>query len=180
MYDQLARMIRERRTVRKYSKQGIPDQVILEWLNDAVWAPYHSAKDPWRFILFSDAGRKTFAQAVLETYTRQELEQYGESAKRDYCENAAAHLIVVAREEPRPREAEELFWRARHLFRTFSCWHGTGESESSGKPMNTTGTRDSARPSGFNPGRRSLAPFIWDITLQTIYRNHAPAKRQNS
>jgi nitroreductase len=107
MYDQLARIIRERRTIRKYKEQCIPDELIYEMLNDAAWAPYHSPKEPWRFILFSDKGREAFAEAVLATYTEQELEQYGESARKDYCENAALHLVVIVKAESRPREAED-------------------------------------------------------------------------
>lgn len=107
MYDELSRVIRERRSIRRYKGQSIPESIMYELLNDAVWAPYHSAKEPWRFILFSEEGRHAFAQAVLTTYTTEELEKYGESATRDYCENAAAHLIVVVKAESRPKEAEE-------------------------------------------------------------------------
>ncbi|WP_372638031.1 nitroreductase family protein, partial [Cohnella sp.] len=107
MYEPLAQSVRERRTIRQFRRDPIPDEVLLKLLNDAVYAPYHSVKEPWRFILFSEDGRKKFARAVLKTYTRQELEEYGEKAEKDYCENANAHLIVVVKEEPRPREAEE-------------------------------------------------------------------------
>ncbi|MCH1638945.1 nitroreductase family protein [Paenibacillus timonensis] len=119
MSDELSRVIRERRTVRRYSQKEITDELILELLDDAVWAPYHSAREPWRFILFKEEGRRTFARAVLQTYTREELEQYGESAERDYCDNAVAHLIVVAKEEPRPREAEEALLACAALIQNF-------------------------------------------------------------
>ncbi|MNJ37446.1 putative NAD(P)H nitroreductase YdjA [compost metagenome] len=107
VYDELAQVIKERRTIRRFKGQSIPEQLIYELLNDAVWAPYHSAKEPWRFILFSEEGRQAFASAVLTTYTPEEIEKYGESATRDYCENAAAHLIVIVKAESRPKEAEE-------------------------------------------------------------------------
>ncbi len=107
MVDQLARVIRERRTIRKFAGQRIPDEVIHQLLNDAAWAPYHSAKEPWRFILFSDKGREAFANAVLTTYTEQELEKYGESARQDYCDNAALHLIVIVKAASSQREAED-------------------------------------------------------------------------
>lgn len=119
MYDQLSHVIRERRTVRKYSCKEISDEVILELLNDAVWAPYHSAKEPWRFILFKEEGRRSFARAVLQTYTSEELKQYAESAEKDYCENVVAHLIVVAIDEPRPREAEEALLACAALIQNF-------------------------------------------------------------
>lgn len=107
MYEDLAQLIRERRSIRRYKSQSIPDELICELLNDAVWAPYHSAKEPWRFILFSEEGRKTFAQAVLTTYTPEEIEKYGESATWDYCENIAVHLVVLVKAALRPKEAEE-------------------------------------------------------------------------
>lgn len=103
MVNHLARVIRERRTIRKFAGQRIPDEVIHQLLNDAAWAPYHSAKEPWRFILFSDKGREAFANAVLTTYTEQELEKYGESARQDYCDNAALHLIVIVKAASRSK-----------------------------------------------------------------------------
>lgn len=107
MVDDLARIVRERRTIRKYTGQPIPDELIHKLLNDAAWAPYHSAEEPWRFVLFSDDGRITFTKAVLATYTEDELEKYGETARQDYCENAAVHLIVIAKAQSHPREAED-------------------------------------------------------------------------
>jgi nitroreductase len=43
----------------------------------------------------------------------------GEKAEQDYCENAAAHLIVVVKEESRPKEAEEALLASAALIQNF-------------------------------------------------------------
>jgi nitroreductase len=41
----------QRRSVRKYLKKDIPDELITELLKAAMAAPSACAKDPWRFIV---------------------------------------------------------------------------------------------------------------------------------
>ncbi|WP_413404202.1 nitroreductase [Paenibacillus amylolyticus] len=92
------RVIRERRTVRSFSNRPVSEDKLLELLEAAVWAPYHSKQEPWRFIVFMNEGRKMFSNAVLSTYTPQELEQFGQSAAKDYCEDTPVHVCVVVRQ----------------------------------------------------------------------------------
>ncbi|MFC0332263.1 nitroreductase family protein [Paenibacillus sepulcri] len=44
-------------------------EVVMELLREAGWAPFHSRKEPWRFILFLGEGRRKFAEAVKLTYS---------------------------------------------------------------------------------------------------------------
>lgn len=94
----LERVVRERRTIRSFSKIDVPEDVLLGLLEAAVWAPYHSKEEPWRFIIFTGKGRETFCNAVLSTYTAEELERYGQSTARDYCEDIPVHICVVVRQ----------------------------------------------------------------------------------
>ncbi|THF74584.1 nitroreductase family protein [Cohnella fermenti] len=109
MSDAMIRVVRERRTVHRYAPRPIAREVLLELLNDAVWAPFHSAKEPWRFIVFADEGRRAFADAVLATYPDDKRAKVGGHVARCYCEDVPVHLLVVMAEEPRPHQWEEAY-----------------------------------------------------------------------
>jgi nitroreductase len=51
----LIRLIRGRRSIRKYKKKEIPDEIILKILEAGQWAPSASNNQPWRFIIIRDA-----------------------------------------------------------------------------------------------------------------------------
>ncbi|WP_019908825.1 nitroreductase family protein [Paenibacillus sp. HW567] len=100
-------LIRGRRTIRQFNEQPLSKETIVDLLEAAVWAPVHSRKEPWRFILFMEAGRKQFADAVLHTFSKDELERWGPKLQNDYCERIQAHLLIVIEADPRQREWED-------------------------------------------------------------------------
>lgn len=103
----MEKLIRERRTIRQFNEKTLSKETIIELLEAAVWAPVHSRKEPWRFILFQEAGRKQFADAVLHTFSKDELEHWGQRLRSDYCERIQAHLLVVIEADPRQRVWED-------------------------------------------------------------------------
>jgi len=64
--------IRQRRSIRKFRSDPIPDEVIEELLESARLAPSGSNRQPWRFIVVTDAKEKAklrqicFEQAFIE------------------------------------------------------------------------------------------------------------------
>lgn len=111
----LASIIRERRTVRDFNGQPLEREVIHGILRDAVWAPFHGRKEPWRFILFTGNARKRFAQAVIGTYSSELAERWSDWAFRQYCELMQAHLLVVIEADPRQKYWEDAFGAASAL-----------------------------------------------------------------
>ncbi|WP_373231316.1 nitroreductase [Cohnella sp.] len=111
----IASTIRERRTIRDLNGEPMSLETVNELLGDAVWAPFHSAKEPWRFILFMGEGRITFAEAVLQTYSKEELDQWGERMRQYYVHLAQAHLVVVIEADPLQKQFEDAFSAAAAL-----------------------------------------------------------------
>ncbi len=102
----VADIIQERRSIRVFKEEPVSQELIEQLLGVAVWAPNHLNRQPWRFILFQGESRKTFAQAMVETYSAEERTKYGEP-KRQYLEQVPAHLIVVLKEDPRQKVWDE-------------------------------------------------------------------------
>ncbi|OBR69303.1 nitroreductase [Paenibacillus oryzae] len=114
-YETITRTIRERRTVNQFKPDPVPRSLMLELLESAGWAPFHSLREPWRYILFEGDGRKVFSDAVLSTYTEEKRKQLGERVANVYCHEVPLHLLVLIEEEPRPKEWEEALCAASTL-----------------------------------------------------------------
>src|SRR5258706_8754349 len=56
--EQVAALIRGRRSVDLYEPDPVPNAVILEAIDVARWAPNHRLTQPWRFYLIGPATRR--------------------------------------------------------------------------------------------------------------------------
>lgn len=108
-------VIRERRTIKNFTDQQVTKQTLLELLDAAVWAPYHSNEEPWRFIIFMNDDRRQFADAVLATYTEDELVRFGEGVMKEYCSDTPVHLLIVIKQDISEWKREEALLAAATL-----------------------------------------------------------------
>jgi coenzyme F420-0:L-glutamate ligase / coenzyme F420-1:gamma-L-glutamate ligase len=61
--------IQKRRSIRKYLPHPVPNELILEVLAAAGWAPSAHNSQPWRFIVISDPKiKRTLAEAMGEAW----------------------------------------------------------------------------------------------------------------
>ncbi|SDE19153.1 Nitroreductase [Paenibacillus sp. UNCCL117] len=102
----VADVIRSRRTVRVFKDEPVAEELLLQLLNIAVWAPNHEERQPWRFILFQGDARRAFAEAMVQTYAPDERAKYGDR-KKEYLESVPAHLLVLQKEDPRQKIWDE-------------------------------------------------------------------------
>ncbi len=63
-------IIRSRRSIfpRDYMSEPVEDHLVENILLNATWAPTHKMTEPWRFIVFSGAGRQKLAHFQAECY----------------------------------------------------------------------------------------------------------------
>ncbi|ALS23124.1 MULTISPECIES: nitroreductase family protein [Paenibacillus] len=61
---ELARLIRERRSIHAFEHREVPPELIMELMDTAVWVPNYHMTQPWRFILTYGEGRRKMAEAV--------------------------------------------------------------------------------------------------------------------
>jgi len=78
----------------------IDDSIIEELLENATWAPTHKLTQPWRFIVYTGAGLKTFGNYQAEMY-KMRAEKNGtpflEATYQKFIENPqkASHIIAI-------------------------------------------------------------------------------------
>ena len=94
-------IIQNRRSVYPYQFEDdkrIPDEIILQILENANRAPTHKLTQPWRFTVFSGKGLQTFADLQTEIYTKYAGENFKEKKLKNLKEYPlmSSHVIAVA------------------------------------------------------------------------------------
>lgn len=73
MLDALSDLMRARRSVKPADMDAgrlVPDGLLLRLLENGTWAPTHGLTEPWKFHLFTGAGRERLAVALQDIYPR--------------------------------------------------------------------------------------------------------------
>jgi nitroreductase len=98
---------RTRRTVKpgQMDKAGdVPDAVLRDILEDAIWAPTHGLTQPWRFHVFVGAARERLAEGLESLYDRvtppTERREDKRSKLRANVLTAPVIIAVAARIDP--------------------------------------------------------------------------------
>lgn len=112
---ELSKTIRERRSIRAgYTDKAVSQELVRELLSDAVWAPTHGVREPWRFIFIPTEEKEAFIESLVQTFPKDKREN-----RRDYFSQPTAFLIVVMKEDPRQKQWEEDFGATSCLIQNF-------------------------------------------------------------
>lgn len=112
----LARLIRERRSIKgDYTDQPVTEETVLQLLDDAVWAPTHGMRQPWRFIFAGPEDKANFAKKVASTYPK-EIQENREA----YLNEPNAILVVIMDAPDHEKQWDENFGAAASLIHNFS------------------------------------------------------------
>ncbi|WP_374019467.1 nitroreductase [Paenibacillus thiaminolyticus] len=106
----IANTIRERRSIHRFSDRPVDKELVLSLLNDAVWAPNHGLREPWRFIYAAGGAKDRLVRCVIELVEGTKMRGWDEEQKTKFIQTnlaVPAYLIVVMPEDPRPHIWEE-------------------------------------------------------------------------
>jgi nitroreductase len=91
-------IIKSRRSIKHYipGKQ-VPEEIILQILENATWAPNHGNTEPWHFAVFSGKGLQKLADFQSELYKQQAGLKYVEAKylKLKKAPLLASHIIAI-------------------------------------------------------------------------------------
>lgn len=93
-------LFREVRTVRQFAHEQIPRELLIDILDDAVWAPNHRLREPWRFIYFEGEAKEKLAAAI-------DVKRHARIAETVTC--APAAMIITAKTDTNDHIASEDF-----------------------------------------------------------------------
>lgn len=95
----VAKAITERRTIKQFKADPVSEELLIELLDIAGWAPNHGLREPWRFILFVDEGKEFLIKAITDNARK----------PKDpvRLRQVPAYMAVVIHEREGQRELEE-------------------------------------------------------------------------
>jgi len=95
-------LIRTRRSIRRYTRDAVPADVVEQMLTAATWAPSAHNRQPWRFVVIADGQTKYRLAAAMGGQLRRDLAADGRSpefierdAGRSYARLTGAPLLIL-------------------------------------------------------------------------------------
>ena len=104
---EFARVLRGRRTIDQYIQTPVPEELVLEAIEVASWAPNHFVTEPWRFIL---PGRETIGRIVnlcAEIVTAQKGPKLGEHKRKSWSQKPGWLVVTCRYDDDKLREQED-------------------------------------------------------------------------
>lgn len=112
----LAKIIRNRRSVKAgYTDQIVTKETVLNLLDDAVWAPTHGLREPWRFIFVDAEALPSFAKKVASTY-----KENIQKNRENYLNEPNSILVVIMDAPELEKQWDENFGATASLIQNFS------------------------------------------------------------
>ncbi len=97
--------LRGRRTIDLYLQLPVPEQLVLDAIESATWAPNHYVTEPWRFYLLGENTKARCVELIREMITAKKGEKAGNFKAESWAEKPG-WLVVTCR-----RSDEELLQR---------------------------------------------------------------------
>ncbi len=98
----LLKFFRARRSLRRYQRRPIPDGILEQLLEAAIWAPSAHNRQPWRFVIVSEKAKKEGLARAMGAKLRADLEADGlpkpvieEDVGRSFQRISTAPLMIL-------------------------------------------------------------------------------------
>lgn len=131
----VARTIRERRSIDLFKPELPPRELVLRAIDTARWAPNHHLTEPWRFYLLSEECKRTVVDLNAELVAAGKGVEAGE-AKRKRWSSIPGWVVVTclkSEDELRSREDYAACCCAVYAFTLFLWAHGVGSKWTTGE-----------------------------------------------
>lgn len=149
---EITEIIHDRRTIqpKDYTPREVQRDIIDRVLGNAVWAPSHGMTQPWRFTVFTGAGRERLSRFLGEEYRRltppeKFLQKKYENHTQRPLQSSVAIALGLARDPNRkiPLLEEQLSVACAVQNMHLTCTaYGLGGFWSTGAAITGTGMRD--------------------------------------
>lgn len=166
--------ILQRRSIKKFNGQPVDRQDLLEIIDDAVWAPNHGNREPWRIVMA--CGKELFKlHDLLRDLTIpkwQDLSTEELAKQMDKFTSPGGYVFVIVPEDARQKERLEDFAAASTFIQNIQllAWDkGIGSCWKTPPFLDVPKFRDAL---GAKPGERVIA------MLQLGYFDELPKAKE--
>jgi nitroreductase len=130
--EEFNRLAKARRSVfpKQFAPGGkVPDEVVRQALENAIWAPNHGQTEPWHFVVFTGEALKKFAAFQSELYKVAAAEDYKEDKyiKLQQQPLLASHIISIGMKRsggkiPEIEEIEAVACAVQNIYLTINAY----------------------------------------------------------
>lgn len=165
--------ILERRSVGVFNKQPVDAQDILDIINDAVWAPNHKNRQPWRVILGIGEGLPKVLDIIRDVTIPNHAHLTTEDIEHKMTKflSPGAYAFVVVPEDLRQHERTEDFAAASCFIQNMMLLAWDRGIGSIWKNPTWLDSPEFTEAIGAKPGERVIA------MVQLGYFDKVPAKK---
>ncbi|MFJ8236519.1 nitroreductase [Ureibacillus sp. NPDC094379] len=123
-----------RRSIKKFNGQPVDREDLMNIINDAVWAPNHKNREPWRLVVASEENFEKIQNVLRDTTIPnwQTLSNEEVANKMQKFTTPGAYVFVVVPEDVRQKQRLEDFGAASTFIQNIqllawdygigSCW----------------------------------------------------------
>jgi len=104
---EFARVLRDRRTIDQYIHTPVPDELVLEAIDVATWAPNHYVSEPWRFILPGPETIERIIDLNAAIVADRKTPEHGEHKRAAWSEKPGWLVVTCTRNDDTLRERED-------------------------------------------------------------------------
>lgn len=129
----------QRRSIKLFNGERVDRDTLVSIMEDALWAPNHQMRQPWRFIVACGEEGLTELHELLKEYGIPKWKELSEDALEKQMQkfkNPGAYIFVIVPEDARQKERLEDYAAASMLVQNIqllawekgigSCWKTPG------------------------------------------------------
>ncbi len=97
-YENLLKVIKQRRSIRKYKSEPVPIDIVMKVLEAARWAPSGRNSQPWEFIVVRSEDKLRLVKDIMLEKGKRMADTTANfsSVKMDFLEDVTTFVIVCA------------------------------------------------------------------------------------
>jgi coenzyme F420-0:L-glutamate ligase/coenzyme F420-1:gamma-L-glutamate ligase len=93
--DIMLNLFSRRRSIRRYTRQPVPEALICSMLEAAIWAPSAHNRQPWRFCVVREAGHQAALAQAMGARLRRDLQRDGLPAEAIEADAARSYSRIT-------------------------------------------------------------------------------------
>ena len=102
-----AEVLRGRRTIELFLQTPVPENLIKEAIDAAIWAPNHHVTEPWNFYILGSETKELCLDLCRDIVTKKKGEKAGEFKRQSWSEKPGWLIVTCQRSDDELRQRED-------------------------------------------------------------------------
>lgn len=104
---EFAEVLRGRRTIELFLQTPVPDELVIEAIEAATWAPNHHVTEPWRFYLLGKETKERSLDLCRDIVATKKGEKAADFKRESWCEKPGWLVVTCQRSDDEMLQRED-------------------------------------------------------------------------